>query len=102
MVRDTYLWVEENGLPIKRENILFNIKNKGLKCKELECSILIDNSKKHINEAIDNGIHAICIGYPYNASIKSDYKRVIRLYSPDYLNQWKQLYDALTRSNKIF
>ena len=66
MVKDTYQWLEKNGIKIPRENIFFSVKEKGAKCKELGIDILIDDDPKNIIDAYNHDILPFIMPYLYN------------------------------------
>lgn len=66
MVKDTYEWLKKNNILVPKENILFGVKEKGVRCKELGIDVLIDDDPKNILNAIENGINVCMMVYPYN------------------------------------
>lgn len=91
MVKDTYEWLAKNSIDIPKENVLFGVKNKGEKCKELNIDILIDDDPKNIISAYENDIVVFIMPYLYNYNYESyNGKKGILLN-----NEWLDVYNIL-------
>jgi len=82
----TKKWLKDND--IYYDKIFFDVKNKGLLCKENNIDFMIEDDPKNLRTLIGN-TEAIVFDYPYNRN--REFESLIRVYS------WYDIYDKINK-----
>ncbi len=82
----TKKWLKNND--IYYDKIFFDVKNKGLLCKENNIDFMIEDDPKNLKTLIGN-TEVIVFDYPYNRN--REFENLIRVYS------WYDIYDKINK-----
>lgn len=85
----TIKWLKENDIYF--DKIVFDVKNKGLFCKENNIDFMIEDDPKNLRTLIGN-TNVIVYDYPYNRN--EEFKNLIRAYS------WYDIY-RIIKNNEV-